>query len=167
MRNDIPMTQARQRGATLFVTLILLLILALTGVYTMAAARMQLLMTANFQFSDKSFQAAESGIQATMTTPGLFDRSFTLDVNSDLYLRPAASTTSYVDGNGISYHEKADITTSMEYVGTLISGFSNLVPAYYNVDSTGRSGAGAESVHTQGVVYPVPKLDDRSQGNKY
>ena len=161
-----PTVVCRQRGATLFVTLILLMILTMTGVYTMASSRLQLLMTASFQFNDQAFQAAESGLQTTMSVAGLFDRAFTLDQTTELFLNPAPATTAFVDANGVSYREKAETTTRMRYVGTLVSGFSHLAPAYYEIESVGLSGASAESVNVQGVVFPVPELEDRTTGNK-
>ena len=82
------------------------------------------------------------------------DRAFTLDQTTELFLNPAPATTAFVDANGVSYREKAETTTSMRYVGTLVSGFSHLAPAYYQIESVGLSGASAESVNVQGVVYP-------------
>src|SRR5690606_1856014 len=52
----------RQRGATLVVGLVLLLVLTVLGVSGMNMATLEITMSSNSQFQQDAFQAAETGI---------------------------------------------------------------------------------------------------------
>jgi len=60
--------RSRQRGAALVVGLILLLILTVLGITGVVTAALELQMSGNTQFQERSFQAAEYGI--TSRGPG-------------------------------------------------------------------------------------------------
>ena len=65
MKTRIPAIN-RQRGATLVIALILLLILTILGVSTMSTATMEMRMAANSQYLENAFQLAETGIETTI-----------------------------------------------------------------------------------------------------
>ncbi|HLU62460.1 MAG TPA: PilX N-terminal domain-containing pilus assembly protein, partial [Gammaproteobacteria bacterium] len=53
----------QQRGAALFVALILLIVITILAVSTMGTSRLELRMAGNTQFSVHAFQAAQSAIE--------------------------------------------------------------------------------------------------------
>lgn len=61
-----PVSAYRERGATLIVSLIVLLVLTLIGVAGMNTSVMQERMAVNSQNSNRAFQAAESTVRALM-----------------------------------------------------------------------------------------------------
>lgn len=56
----------RQRGATLVISLILLLVLTILGMSTLGTANMEMRMAANNQFLENAFQLAETGLETTI-----------------------------------------------------------------------------------------------------
>ena len=138
----------RQRGAALLVGLIFLLVLTLMGVSSMSTARLEQKMVANTQFSDWAFQAAESGIQATLTEDDIFVTE-TPDSNSDGI------------PDGIS-HSYGSTSTNTRYVGSgmvPIGGFSldaGMAAHHYQLVSSAQAASGAESVHRQGFFKVGP-----------
>ena len=63
MKTQFP-ARDKQRGATLVIALVLLLILTILGVSTMSTATMEMRMAANSQYLENAFQLAETGIDA-------------------------------------------------------------------------------------------------------
>jgi hypothetical protein len=63
-----------QRGATLIVGLVLLLVLTVVGVSGMNTATMEINMAANTQFQQDAFQMTEDGVDAVLAT-----RDYTTD----------------------------------------------------------------------------------------
>jgi type IV pilus assembly protein PilX len=57
---------ARQSGAALVVGLILLLVLTVLAVSGMTTASLELLMSGNMQYQERSFQAADAGIEQAL-----------------------------------------------------------------------------------------------------
>lgn len=60
-------SKARQQGVALMISLILLTILTVLGVYAASTGALQLRMVGNMQDSFDSFQAAEAGIAAVLS----------------------------------------------------------------------------------------------------
>ncbi len=60
-------SKARQQGVALVISLILLTILTVLGVYAASTGALQLRMVGNMQESFDSFQAAEAGIAAVLS----------------------------------------------------------------------------------------------------
>ena len=73
-----PRARARQKGAALVVGLILLLVLTLLAISGMNTATLELQMAGNNQFTQSAFQAAESGVEATMQS-GNFNTNVAYD----------------------------------------------------------------------------------------
>ncbi|MDE2220315.1 MAG: pilus assembly PilX N-terminal domain-containing protein [Gammaproteobacteria bacterium] len=68
MRNSSPpMIVQRQRGAALVVGLLLLLVLTLLAVSGMNSASLEFIMAGNEQYRSNAFQAAEAGIEQTIS----------------------------------------------------------------------------------------------------
>ena len=64
----------RQRGASLIIGLILLLVLSVLAVSTMGSASLELAMTGNRQFGENAFQMAETGVERSINS-GPFNTS--------------------------------------------------------------------------------------------
>jgi type IV pilus assembly protein PilX len=73
-----------QRGATLVVGLVLLLVLTVLGVSGMNTATMQITMAANTQFQEDAFQQTEDAIDIVLSTRDYStDAAHTLDWTGD------------------------------------------------------------------------------------
>lgn len=83
-----------QRGATLIVGLVLLLVLTVLGVSGMNTATMQITMAANTQFQEDAFQQTEDAIDIVLATRDYStDAPHTLDWTADPdYNRHAVTT---------------------------------------------------------------------------
>ncbi len=58
-----------QRGAALFISLILLMVLSVLAVSTVRTAALEMLMAGNTQYRENAAQLAEAGIDATLRQP--------------------------------------------------------------------------------------------------
>lgn len=67
MRNHLR-TPIGQRGATLIIGLVLLLVLSVLAVSTMSGATFGLAMTSNAQYSEDAFQLAETGVDVSIAS---------------------------------------------------------------------------------------------------
>jgi len=100
MRTELPTTRHSiglrdsQRGATLIVGLVLLLVLTVLGVSGMNTATMQITMAANTQFQEDAFQQTEDAIDIVLGTRDYStDVAHTLDWTGDPdYDRRAVTT---------------------------------------------------------------------------
>ena len=135
-----------QSGAALIIGLILMLVLTVLGVSGMTVSVFGLTMASNAQFEQAAFQAAENGIDFTITNANL-------NSTATQTFAPA-----YSDGN-----YSAD--TRMTWQGTtpfLHSSFSigedeGAVAAYhFDVVSTATGPDGAQSIHTQSFYIAGP-----------
>ena len=68
-RTSLRMRRSREAGATLVVGLVLLLVLTLLGVSGMNTATLEVQMAGNTQFQQDAFQAAETGIDISISLP--------------------------------------------------------------------------------------------------
>ncbi len=78
LMHSSPRTKTRQQGAALIVGLLLLLVLTLLAISGMNTATLELQMAGNNQFTQSAFQAAESGVEATMQS-GNFNTNVAYD----------------------------------------------------------------------------------------
>jgi len=78
-------TESKQRGATLLISLVLLLVLTILALVAARSASLQQRMASNLQQQNMAFQAAENGIQAAI-----------LKLAEDPFARPQASTPKYL-----------------------------------------------------------------------
>src|SRR5262245_66081716 len=79
LRSNFPGTAASQRGATLIVGLVLLLVLTIVGGSGMHTATMEINMAANTQFQQDAFQMTEDGLDEVLST-----RDYTTDASRTL-----------------------------------------------------------------------------------
>lgn len=73
----------RQTGAALIVGLILLLVLTLLAVSGMTTASLELLMAGNMQYQERSFQAADAGLEQGMAG-GVYDTNTPIGTYDDV-----------------------------------------------------------------------------------
>jgi len=78
-------TESKQRGATLLISLVLLLVLTILALVAARSASLQQRMASNLQQQNMAFQAAENGIQAAI-----------LKLSEDAFNRPQSGTSKYL-----------------------------------------------------------------------
>lgn len=139
---------ARQRGAVLIVSLILLVVLTLLGVTAMNSTSLDEKMAANNQQTTRAFQAAESGLSAT------FNNNAAYNLAND----PANpyKTTVSIPSSG---SDQASITGSFvgwsaPPAGSLYSATS-FQAAHFNFTSQGTTNGGAIQTVLQGGAYQI------------
>jgi type IV pilus assembly protein PilX len=128
----------RQEGATLVVGLVLLLVLTLLGVSGMNTATLEVQMAGNTQFQQDAFQAAETGIDLSISmpnTPGL----------------PMAPVPVTALGDG-SYSTQARKNCVFSQHGAPDNSYSkdSATSWYFEIIATGTGPRNARSTHTQG-----------------
>jgi uncharacterized membrane protein len=134
-------TPARQRGASLVVGLVLLLVLSVLAISTMSSATFGLTMAGNAMYSENAFQMAETGIEVAMNS-GPFSEV-------DLVLPETVVTD--VDGEPVGTHQA---TVSFQQC-TTAEGFSESIDPdsyrayHFQIDSVGTSFRGAQSRNQQ------------------
>lgn len=124
-----------QRGATLIVGLVLLLVLTVVGVSGMNTATMEINMAANTQFQQDAFQQTEDGIDMMIGT-----RDYTTE---------AARTLDWV-GGGADLDRRA-VTVYRLNTDVPDAAFSDeeYEAFHFDVTSVGRGPRNAQSQHTQ------------------
>lgn len=146
---DRPAGNRYQRGTALIMSLVILLILTILGISAMGTATLEERMSGNTQEATKAFQAAESGLNDALNTPG------GLDINSGLAGKDLPTFT--YDGGKSGY---ADVNVKfIQFTNPRRgSGYgSNFEAAQFSQISTGRTTTGARVVIEQGVAQIVPK----------
>lgn len=141
-----------QRGAVLVVGLIILMVLTVLGVSSMNTATLELTMTGNAQFHQEAFQAAETGIDISISrrdyntlTPAVVDQM------------PLGGT----QGGGVSYYTEAT-STFMENTPVPGAAFSMGVSTgsvqafHFDVVARGTGPRNAASVHNQSFYIVGP-----------
>lgn len=132
-----------QRGMALVMALVILVILTILGITAMSTSSLQEKMAGNVQEQTRAFQAAESGLNTALNTPGAlvltgqtsFD--FTYGNTSSKVITNFRQSVPPKRGSGYSS-----------------SSFSE---ANFDQESTGRAASGATSVIHRGVAQIVPK----------
>jgi len=127
--------RAAQRGATLIVGLVLLLVLTVVGVSGMNTATMEITMAANTQFQEDAFQQAEDGIDVAIGT-----NAYSTDA------------VRIVDWLGTADYDRRAVT-SYTNVNTPApnnsAGDDALVAFHFDIVSVGRGPRNASAQHTQ------------------
>jgi Tfp pilus assembly protein PilX len=150
--------RAAQRGAALVVGMILLLILTLLAISGMSTSTTELVMAGNEQFQENAFQAAETGIERTITT-GNFNA--VAEVPGAQITLPSADRGCLAD--------PANAQRCPTYTATVRPRGSSPPPPGYSLDqfnaenfeieSLGTSVRGATDTHVQGLFLIVPKAN--------
>ena len=135
LRSSFPATAASQRGATLIVGLVLLLVLTVVGVSGMNTATMEINMAANTQFQQDAFQMTEDGVDMVLAT-----RDYTTD---------APRSLNWI-GGGVDYDRHA-VTTYRGNTDVPDAAFSSdeVEAFHFDIRSVGRGPRNAQSEHTQ------------------
>ena len=134
--------RAKQRGATLIVGLILLLVLTVLGVSGMNTSRMEVRMAGNTQFRQDAFQLAESGIDIAIASGG-YDTT------------GASSTVTCPTGNAgyeceaaTTFQSAAPLNSVAFSMGNTAGGGSVLA-YHFDVDSKSKAPRNATASHRQ------------------
>ncbi|MFB3112123.1 MAG: PilX N-terminal domain-containing pilus assembly protein [Gemmatimonadales bacterium] len=137
-----------QRGAVLVVGLIILMVLTVLGVSSMNTATLELTMTGNAQYHQEAFQAAETGIDISISrrdfntiTPAVVD-PMPLDVGSSYYTE-ATST----------FMENTPVPGSAFSMGV---GAGSVQAFHFDVVARGTGPRNAASVHNQSFYIVGP-----------
>jgi Tfp pilus assembly protein PilX len=129
-----PALAASQRGATLIVGLVLLLVLTVVGVSGMNMATMEINMAANTQFQQDAFQMTENGVDTVLATRDYStDGARTLELTGDANYDRRAVTT---------YRMNTDVPDAA-FSSDEVEAF------HFDVRSVGRGSRNAQSEHTQ------------------
>ena len=134
MRPNFPATAASQRGATLIVGLVLLLVLTVVGVSGMNTATMEINMAANTQFQQDAFQMTEDGVDEVLSA-----RDYTTDAARSL------------DWGGNPDYDRHAITTYRLNTDVPYAAFSSdeVEAFHFDIRSVGRGPRNAQSEHVQ------------------
>ena len=134
LRSNFPAMAGSQRGATLIVGLVLLLVLTVVGVSGMNTATMEINMAANTQFQQDAFQMTEDGVDEVLST-----RGYTTDAARSL------------DWSGNQDYDRHAVTTYRLNTDVPDAAFSSdeVEAFHFDIRSVGRGPRNAQSEHTQ------------------
>ena len=156
-----------EAGAALVVGLILLLMLTLLAISGMTTASLELLMAGNAQYQERSFQAADAGIEQALAQ-GIYNTSVPIGTYDNLAaIRPVPTrgagqpitncpeVDDPTDAQQCEYFMRYDRQTGQTLApGTSIgAGFE---ASHFIVDSFGTSDRGAQSEHRQSFYIVGP-----------
>jgi hypothetical protein len=142
-RNLRSSMRSRQRGATLIVGLVLLLVLTVLGVSGMNTATMELTMAGNAQFQQDAFQMAEDGIDIAIVSGFSTLDPLTVPWLGGTPDRNRQSRTTFV--------------TTTDVPGAAYSlGVRAPQAFHFDVVSVGRASRSATSVHNQSFYVVGP-----------
>jgi hypothetical protein len=146
----IPANSRYQRGTALIMSLVILMILTMLGVAAMGTASLEEKMSGNTQETTKAFQAAESGLNEALNTPGILDLNTTFTSPKTL---PKTDFGGGASGSAVVNTWFVQFTTPKRG-----SGYgSNFEAAHFEQASTGTTITGAKSVVHQGIAQITPK----------
>ena len=142
---------AHQTGAALIVGLVLLMVLTILAISTMRTASLELMMAGNTQFRENAFQAAQSGIQATLGT--IREQNATNLRASDGWTQDIAPQDIQMGRMQGSYSGQiVYLGETPAWGGYSPSDYSFL---HYRIDITGNAAQrGARSIQSQGIRVP-------------
>lgn len=134
LRSNFSPMAASQRGATLIVGLVLLLVLTVVGISGMNTATMEINMAANTQFQQDAFQITEDGVDEVLST-----RGYTTDATRSL------------DWTGNPDYDRHAVTTYRMNTDVPDAAFSSdeVEAFHFDIRSVGRGPRNAQSEHTQ------------------
>jgi type IV pilus assembly protein PilX len=124
--------RGNQKGATLIVGLVLLLVLTVVGVSGMNMATMEVMMAGNTQFQQDAFQLAEDGIDIAIGT-----REYATDAPR------------IVDWLGTPEYDRRAVTTYRLNTPAPGSSAGELEAFHFDTTAVGRGPRNALSEHTQ------------------
>ena len=135
LRSNFPATAASQRGATLIVGLVLLLVLTVVGVSGMNTATMEINMAANTQFQQDAFQITEDGVDMVLAT-----RDYTTDT---------ARTLNWIGGGATSDRRAVTIYRMNTDVPDAAFSSDEVEAFHFDIRSVGRGPRNSQSEHVQ------------------
>ena len=127
--------RSQQVGATLIITLVLLLALTVLGISTMSTATMEVAMAGNVQFQQDAFQLAEDAIEIAIAT-----RNYA--TGEDRHV-PWLGDPDYDRASVISYQGSSTVPDAAYSFGAFEA-------FHFEVVATGKAPRNGTSVHTQG-----------------
>jgi len=163
-------TARRQSGAALVVGLLLLLVLTILAISGMTTATLELQMAGNEQYQERSFQAAEAGVEQAMAA-GVFQTDPA--ATATMYDYPPSADPVPKRGQGTQItncpDQPAGASGQCEYFlrfdqaagvtpvpGDGYSLGTDLQAYHFVIDSVGVAERGAQSEHTQGFYIIGP-----------
>ena len=132
-----------ERGAALVIGLILLLLLTLLAVSGMNSASLEFIMAGNEQYRANAFQAAEAGIEQSMSI-GVFNPDATQTLNG---------TPTAADSWATTIQPQLGGTPQPAMWGNSWNSFSTY---HFEILSTGNGARSARALNTQGVAIISP-----------
>ncbi len=137
-------SSARQRGATLIIGLVLLLVMSILAISTMNSSTFGLAMVGNMQYAETAFQMAETGVEVAIDS-GPFNPSGT----------PPIPETAIEDLDGVEIGTYAS-ATDFQLCGGMPAGASTSISSeetyssyHFEITSTGTAERGSTSQHIQ------------------
>ena len=155
MNNPVP-AMDKQRGATLVISLILLLVMTILGVSTMSTAKMEMRMAANNQFLENAFQLAETGLETTIqgfNSTGNFPAPGFANCPPGATM-PLGAATVVVDLRGAFRSGTGFCGQSPDFSGG--SSLGKISQFHYRIDSRGVSQSSSTSLNRQGFFIRGP-----------
>lgn len=148
--SDARLSRRAETGAALVVGLLLLLVLTLLAISGMSTSTLELQMAGNQQYAERSFQAAEIGIEQAFHS-GEYNTSKTTPIaptvvktgQPDQY----TTTTTFDPATGVTAVPSGGFSMG---VGTGFSAY------HFNITSTGNSARDAQSVNVQSFYVVGP-----------
>jgi len=147
-----------QSGAALVVGMILLLILTLLAISGMSTSTTELVMAGNEQYQENAFQAAETGIERTIST-GNFNAA--AEVAGARITLPSADTGCLADPTNVDRCPTYTATIRPRGSSPPPPGYSldQFSAENFEVESLGTSVRDATDTHIQGLFLIVPKAN--------
>jgi type IV pilus assembly protein PilX len=142
----ITAARGKQRGATLIVGLVLLLVLTVLGVSGMNTATMEVTMAGNVQFQQDAFQLAENGIDTLIAEP-IFSTDET-----------APTTLEWLADDEYDRRSEARfrMTTPVPEFASSLGTEGGVQAFHFDIVSVGRGPRNATSTHTQSFYIVGP-----------
>jgi type IV pilus assembly protein PilX len=138
----------RQVGAALVVGLVLLAIITLLAVAGVNSASLELTLASNAQYRERAFQAAETGIEQTISTGKFVVPESHGEHHSNVPISASAA-------------EKYSTTLTADLEGTPQpatwgNSWNTFSTYHFAIQSTGQSSRNTVTVHTQGIAILAP-----------
>jgi len=141
-RYRLPANVSAQRGAALIMGLVILFVLTLLGVAAMRTTSLEEKMAGNVQEATRAFQAAESGINSMINTPGMLSLSNTMNNNFNYTKSSAAVESTFIEFtppkrnsgysatqfNAANFALRSDATTNADAKSIINQGLGQIVP---------------------------------------
>lgn len=144
MRNTSNRASQRQQGAALVIGLILLLVLTLLAVSGMNSASLEFIMAGNEQYRSNAFQAAEAGIEQTI---------------SQSVFNPAGGNATFAGANNATDNWNTTLTPQLG--GSALpaiwgNSWNSFSTYHFEITSVGTALRSANAVNLQGVAVISP-----------